>query len=90
MLDGMGSEKERLVSVDELKNRMPHRRRALDSQTPGRSAAHTPEPSSWTGFFILGLQTGFALQMFVMAVVMMATTYRMVGATEVCMPQPPG
>ena len=62
MLDGMGSEKERLVSVDELKNR----------------------------FFILGLQTGFALQMFVMAVVMMATTYRMVGATEVCMPQPPG
>ena len=54
VLDGMGSEKERLVSVDELKNR----------------------------FFILGLQTGFALQMFVMAVVMMATTYRMVGATE--------
>ena len=40
VLDGMGSEKERLVSVDELKNR----------------------------FFILGLQTGFALQMFVMAV----------------------
>ena len=54
VLDGMGSEKERLVSVDELKNR----------------------------FFILGLQTGFALQMFVMAIVMMATTYRMVGATE--------
>lgn len=54
VLDGMGSEKERLVTVDELKNR----------------------------FFILGLQTGFALQMFVMAVVMMATTYQMAGATE--------
>ena len=54
VLDGMGKEQERLVPVDELKNR----------------------------FFILGLQTGFALQMFVMAVVMMAATYQLQGAIE--------
>ena len=54
VLDGMGGETQREVSVNQLKNR----------------------------FFQLGLQTGFALQMFTMAVVMMFACYHGVGAIE--------